>query len=400
MFEMLKKAMPDPIIGLTEAFKKDTNPQKINLSVGVFKDANGQTSVLDSVKEAERRILDGETSKSYPPLEGVPEFAEHVLPLLFGVDHALVRDRRAVLSQTTGGTGGLRVCADYLKKMHNQVTVWLSDPTWANHPAIFKAAGIPTKTYAYFDAVTNALSIDQMIAALEQMPAGDVVLLHGCCHNPTGTDPTSQQWGRIGRVLAQRELLPLVDIAYQGFGRGIREDAQGVLALADAGCEMLICSSYSKNFALYNERVGALTVVAHTDSAAQTVLGHFKASARANYSFPPTHGAKIVATVLGDAELRTQWEGEVKLMRDRIRGMRDFFVKSLAAAGVESDFSFVSRQNGMFCLSGLSKDHVAQLREGYSIYIVGSGRINVAGMTEGNMDRLCQAIAAVLQGHG
>lgn len=396
MFETLEQAPSDPIIGLTEAFKKDTNPQKINLGVGVFKDANGQTPVLDSVKEAERRILDGETTKSYPPLEGVSEFTEQVLPLLFGCHHAVIGDRRATLIQTTGGTGGLRVAADYLKKTHSQATVWLSDPTWANHPAVFKAAGVPTKTYTYFDASTNALAFDQMIAALEQMPAGDVVLLHGCCHNPTGQDPTPQQWSRIGQVLTQRKLLPLVDLAYQGFGRGIREDAQGIVALADAGCEMLICSSYSKNFALYNERVGALTVVAHTDFAAQTVLGHIKTCARANYSFPPTHGAKIVATVLGDAGLCAQWEGEVKLMRDRINSMRQLLVKSLAAAGVESDFSFISRQNGMFSFSGLNKDQVAQLREDYSIYIVGSGRINVAGMSESNMDTLCRAIAAVL----
>ena len=396
MFETLEEPTPDPIIGLTEAFKKDTNPQKINLSVGVFKDADGQTPVLQAVKEAQRRILDSESTKSYPPLEGVPEFGRQVLPLVFGPDHAVLRDGRTALVQTTAGTGGLRVAADYFKKMHPQATVWLTDPTWANHPAVFKAAGVATKAYPYFDAGTNALAFDEMIAALEQIPAGDVVLLHGCCHNPTGTDPDPQQWSTIGQVLVQRQLLPLVDMAYQGFARGIREDAQGVVALADAGCEMFVCSSYSKNFALYNERVGALTVVAHTESDAKKVQGHIKTSARANYSFPPAHGAKIVATVLGDADLRSQWEDELKAMRDRINHMRQLFVKSLAAAGVKTDFSFITRQNGMFSFSGLSKDQVARLREKYSIYIVGSGRINVAGMSEGNMDLLCRAIADVL----
>jgi len=396
MFEAIEKAPPDAILGLTEAFNKDPNPAKINLSVGVYKDAQGQTPVLETVKEAERRLLASEVTKSYKPINGAPEYAKAVQGLLFGEGHEVIASSRAATAHTPGGTGALRVAGDYLKRMHPGSRIWMSDPTWANHGNIFKAAGLEMKAYPYFDAGTNGLAFEQMLAALKQVSSGDVVLLHGCCHNPTGIDPTASQWAQIAGVLAGRDAVPLLDFAYQGFATGVREDAAGLLELCRPGSEMLICSSFSKNFGLYNERVGALTVVAGSADAADSVMSHIKACVRCNYSNPPAHGGAIVTTVLNDTDLRTQWEGEVTQMRERISRMRGLFVETLAAKGVAGDHSFITKQNGMFSFSGLNKEQVARLRGEYSIYIVGSGRINVAGMTEANMDRLCEAIAGVM----
>jgi aspartate/tyrosine/aromatic aminotransferase len=274
--------------------------------------------------------------------------------------------------------------------------IWLSDPTWPNHPGVFEAAGLQIETYSYFDAETNSLDMDKLRTALRSIPAGDVVVLHGCCHNPTGADPTAEQWAEIAELVYAQDLIPLVDFAYQGFADGLEEDAAGLRALSRPGQEMLICSSYSKNFGLYNERIGALTLLGGTADAAQLALGHLKLRIRTNYSNPPYHGGAIVATVLNDPQLRTAWEDEVRQMRDRINGMRRLFVERLAAHGVQQDFSFITRQRGMFSFSGLNRGQVDELRERYSIYIVGSGRINVAGMTEAKMDTLCAAIAEVL----
>lgn len=396
MFENVQVAPPDPILGLTDAFKADPNPAKINLGVGVYQDAQGRTPVLASVKEAERRMLAAETSKGYRPIHGAPEYGKAVQELMFGGSHEAVTSGRTVTAHTPGGTGALRVAGDYLHQNHAGATVWLSDPTWANHKQIFELAGLKTATYPYFDAAGNALAFDKMLDALGKIPAGDVVLLHGCCHNPTGIDPTVEQWGRIADVLAARKALPLIDFAYQGFGKGLKEDCAGLLAMTRADSELLICSSFSKNFGLYNERVGALSAVAKNKSHAQAVLSQIKIAIRANYSNPPAHGASIVTTILGDAALRTQWEQELKDMRDRINGMRKLFVDSLKAKGIARDFSFITRQTGMFSFSGLNKDQVQKLRDKYAIYIVGSGRINVAGMNEQLMGPLCSAIAEVL----
>jgi aspartate/tyrosine/aromatic aminotransferase len=398
MFETITPAPPDAILGLTEAFRKDPNPKKINLGVGVYKDAAGRTPVLASVKTAEERLLRAEQSKSYLDIDGSPTYTAAVQELLFGQGHEAVTSGRAVTAQAPGGTGALRVAADFLARVSPGKRVWLSDPTWPNHPNIFRAAGLEVAVYPYFDPALNGVNFERMMATVEQIPAGDVLLVHGCCHNPTGSDLTPEQWQRIAGVVAERRLLPLIDFAYQGFADGLREDAAGLLTMTRPGCELLVASSFSKNFGLYNERVGALTLIAADGTSAQAALSHIKGAIRANYSNPPSHGAAIVTTVLGDPELRRQWEGEVDEMCSRISTMRHLFVETLNEKGVDRDFSFIARQRGMFSFSGLNADQVKALRDQYSIYIVGGGRINVAGMTEANMDYLCSAIAAVLQG--
>ena len=396
MFEKLEMAPPDPILGLTAAFKEDPHPHKINLGVGVYKDAKGDTPVFASVKKAEERILARETTKTYLPIEGAPEYARAVQELLFGPDHPILSERRAVTVQTPGGTGGLRIAADLLHRHFPEARIWLSDPTWANHPKVFQAAGLEVGIYPYFDASANDLDFDRMMEALRRIPSGDVLLLHGCCHNPTGVDPSPEQWEEIARTVKERRILPLIDFAYQGLGEGLREDAAGLLVLCRAGVEMLVASSFSKNFGLYRERTGALTLVASDADTAARGLSQLKIAVRTSFSNPPAHGSAIVTEVLGDPELRRTWEAEVDGMRGRIGRMRRLFVDTLKAKGVKRDFSFIERQKGMFSFSGLTPDQVRELRERHSIYIVGSGRINVAGMTEENMDRLCSAIASVL----
>ncbi|HEX7009225.1 MAG TPA: amino acid aminotransferase [Phycisphaeraceae bacterium] len=397
MFEQVPTALPDAILGLTEAFRKDPNPHKINLGVGVYKDEQGNTPVMACVKEAQRRLLEAEKNKNYLPIEGSPEYGQRVRELLLGPDHEAITSGRAVTAHTPGGTGALRVVADYLKKLHPATRVWLSEPTWPNHPQLFSAAGLDLRTYPYFDAQTSALAFDAMLDTLgRELRPGDVVLLHACCHNPTGVDPTPQQWDQIAALLHEKQALSLVDFAYQGLGDGLEQDAVGLKRLAQPDRELIVCSSFSKNFGLYNERVGALTIIARQASQAQAVLSQVKTCIRTNYSNPPAHGGAIVTTILADAGLRAQWEGEVQQMRDRIQGMRRLFVQTLQAKGAKRDFSFIERQKGMFSFSGLNKEQVERLRKEEAIYIVGSGRINVAGMTPANMDRLCQAIVKVL----
>jgi aspartate/tyrosine/aromatic aminotransferase len=396
MFETVKTAPADPILGLTEAFNQDPNPDKINLSVGVYKDGSGKTPVLPTVKEAERRLLEGETTKSYLPMPGDPTYGSLVQKLMFGDGHGIVAEGRGATAHCPGGTGALRVASDYIHKLHPGSAIWLSDPTWANHPTVFEAAGLEVKTYAYRDPATNGLDFNAMIESLEQVPAGDVVLLHGCCHNPTGIDPTVEQWSQVGELIRRRGALPLVDFAYQGLADGIDQDGAGLRALVEHVDQLLISSSFSKNFGLYRERTGALTIIGSTAEQAQTVMSQVKLVIRANYSNPPAHGGGIVMTVLQDPELRAKWELEVAEIRDRINRMRHLFVETLKAKGVTRDFSAITQQRGMFSFSGLTREQVEELREKHSIYIVGSGRINVAGMTEANMDRLCDAIASVL----
>lgn len=395
MFESLEMAPPDPILGLSEAFRADPNPDKINLTVGVYKDRAGNTPVLSSVKKAERRILDTETSKGYLPIDGLPEQAAAVQSLIFGEGHEAIVSGRAISAQTPGGSGALRIAADLLRQL-GKTKIWLSAPTWPNHPGIFGAAGIEASAYPYYDAETKSLDFEAMCSALEGVGEGEVVLLHGCCHNPTGMDPTIEQWRALADLAKSRGFLPFFDFAYQGFGDGLAEDAQGLRAFCHEGCELMVASSYSKNFGLYNERVGALTIVARNPEAAEATRSHVKKTIRVNYSNPPAHGGKIVAAILGDPELRAEWEGEVAAMRDRIRSMRTLFVETLKAKGVQQDFSFLTRQKGMFSFSGLDKERVERLREEFSIYMVGSGRINVAGITEDNVERLCEGVAAVL----
>ncbi|MEA3363110.1 MAG: amino acid aminotransferase [Thermodesulfobacteriota bacterium] len=396
MFEKVQIAPPDPILGLTETFKADPNPDKINLSVGVYKDATGKTPVLETVKEAERRILEQEDSKGYLAMTGEPAYCTQVQQLLFGEGHEIIASKRAATAQCPGGTGALRVVGDYLHIVHPGAKIWLSNPTWANHNTIFSAAGLECEKYAYRDPQTNGLDFDAMYESIKKIPQGDVILLHGCCHNPTGIDPTPEQWSKIGDLLARQGVLPLVDFAYQGLANGIEEDRTGLLELVKKVKQMFICSSFSKNFGLYRERTGALTVVADDAKQANTVMSQVKLRIRYNYSNPPSHGGQIAAVVLSDQDLKTKWIEEVADMRSRINEMRHLFVKTLRDKGVEQDFSSIIEQRGMFSFSGLTKEQVLQLREKYSIYIVDSGRINVAGMTTDNMDRLCEAIKSVL----
>ena len=396
MFESLTAAPPDPILGLTEAFKADPNPQKINLGVGIYKDADGKTPVLDCVKKAEARILETQSDKSYKPIDGDAAYGRAVQQMMLGSGHPLLSSGRVATSDTPGGTGALRVVGDYLHQNHPSATLWMTDPTWANHPKVFASAGVPTQTFGYFDAAHNALDFDAMLAGLKQIAAGDVVLLHGCCHNPTGVDPSAEQWKQIAHVLAERGGVPLVDFAYQGFGDGLEEDAAGLRTLVDVVPELFVCTSYSKNFSLYNERVGAMSIIAADAERAAVVQSHVKVAIRTNYSNPPAHGATIITTILDDAELTGRWHKELAAMRDRINAMRELFVQTLATKGAGGDFSFITGQRGMFSFSGLNKEQVARLKDEYSIYIVGSGRINVAGMTESNMGRLCEAIVSVL----
>jgi aspartate/tyrosine/aromatic aminotransferase len=397
MFDTLPLAPPDAILGLTEAFNRDPNPRKINLSVGVYKDEQGKTPILASVKEAERRLLASEQNKGYLPIEGHAEYDACVQELLFGAGHEILTSRRAVTAQTPGGTGSLRVAADFLNKHFPAARLWHSKPTWANHGAIFAAAGMKVEAYPYIDAAGRGLDFAAMLAGLEQIPTGDVVLLHACCHNPTGIDPTRDQWREIAAVVQERNLLPLVDFAYQGFGEGLVEDAAGLVALAQPGRDLVVCSSFSKNFGLYGERVGALTIVAGNADAAQRALSQVKISIRTNYSNPPTHGAAIVATALADPQLRSQWEAELAAMRGRIHQMRRLFVATMKQKAPQHDFSFLASQKGMFSFSGLTNVQVDELRSKHAVYVVGNGgRINVAGMTETNMPALCEAIAAVL----
>ncbi len=396
MFEQFTPAPPDAILGLTEAFKKDPNPNKINLGVGVYKDEAGNTPVLRSVRQAEERILHQEKTKTYLPIEGSPAYAAATQELLFGADHEVIQSQRAATAQAPGGTGALRVAADLIRKLMPGTRVWLSTPTWPNHPSVFQAAGLEIGTYPYFDAAANSVAFDDLLAALREIPSGDAVVLHACCHNPTGVDLNAEQWRAVADVVAERGLLPILDFAYQGFSTGLREDAMGLLELARPGVELMVANSYSKNFGLYAERVGALTVVAKDAQAAGTMLSHVKQVIRANFSNPPAHGSAIVTTILGDPALRRQWEDEVAEMRDRINTMRHLFVETLNEKGVARDFSFIARQRGMFSFSGLNPEQVKRLRDEYAIYIVGSGRISVAGMSTQSMDYLCSAIADVL----
>ncbi|OPZ14234.1 MAG: Aspartate aminotransferase [candidate division BRC1 bacterium ADurb.BinA364] len=398
MFANLTMAPPDPILGLTEAFNQERNPAKINLGVGVYQDDSGKTPVFSSVKKAEKRLLEQEATKNYLPISGSPKYAAAVQQMLFGAGHSAIDQKRAATIHAPGGTGALRVAGDFLKQFAVPgAKIWVSDPTWSNHIGVFQAAGFEIGKYPYYDASSKGLDFEAMIKAMRGIPKGHIPLLHACCHNPSGIDPDMEQWSAIAAAVKERELIPLFDFAYQGLAHGIEEDAAPVRMFADLGVDMLVASSFSKNFGLYNERVGALTVVADSADSAEKALSHMKTVVRANFSNPPSHGGAIVETILSDPELKREWEGEVAAMRDRIRSMRERFVKTLAAKGVDRDFSFIARQNGMFSFSGLTEAQVKALRDRYAIYIVSNGRINVAGMTSGNIERLCEAIADVLK---
>ncbi|MDT3274623.1 amino acid aminotransferase [Shewanella sp. SP2S2-4] len=396
IFSQVLLAPADPILGLTDTFKADPRQDKVNLGVGIYKDEAGQTPVLASVKKAEAILLEQEKTKNYLGIEGVQTYNHVVQTLLFGEGSALITSGRAATAQAPGGTGALRIAAEFLLRNTDSHTIWVSNPTWANHQNIFETAGLAVKEYGYYKAEAHDIDFDTMMTDLSHASAGDVVLLHGCCHNPTGIDLTLAQWERVAQLCADKKLVPLFDFAYQGFGAGIEEDAAGLRLVASKVPELLVANSFSKNFGLYNERIGAVTVVAEDADAAVRAFSQVKRTIRANYSNPPAHGALIVSTILNDAALKAMWVQEVKEMRERIAEMRTLFVESLKAEGVTQDFSFISRQNGMFSFSGLNKAQVARLKDEFGVYIVGSGRISVAGMTKTNMPVICKAIAQVL----
>lgn len=396
MFEQVSTAPADPILGLTDAFKKDPRSEKINLGVGIYKNESGKTPILATVKEAEKRLLATETTKSYLSIEGIAAYGDAVQKLLFGQDSDVVLSNRARTAQAPGGTGALRTAADFAVKKLGIKKIWVSNPTWANHGNVFKTAGLNVVNYAYYNAENNDLDFDAMVDSLQSVEMGDLVLFHGCCHNPTGIDPTLKQWEVLAKLIADSGATPFFDFAYQGFAKGVEEDAQGLRIFAKYNKELLVANSFSKNFGLYNERVGGITLVAEDSEIAESAFSQIKSGIRSNYSNPPAHGAAIVTIILTDPDLYQQWDKEVADMRDRIKEMRELFVSTLKEKGVTKDYSFISRQNGMFSFSGLSVEQVNRLKEEFAIYIVGSGRISVAGMTKDNMQPLCDALVKVI----
>ena len=389
-------APPDPILGLAEAYRNDPRAGKINLSSGVFVDETGTTPVLPTVIEAERRLADAAGTKLYRPIDGELAYRDLVRALVLGADHEAVTSGRALATQTPGGTGGLRVAADLLHQTGSGQTLWMSEPTWPNHPQLFHAAGFRIRSYPYTDSTGRRIDEDAMLAALRGASPGDVVLLHGACHNPTGVDPSPDLWRRIGDVVQERHVLPLVDLAYQGFGDGLLEDAAGLLEIVRPGVELIVSTSFSKTFSLYAERVGAMLVIATSADDAAAVQSHVKAAIRTNYSNPPAHGADIVRTILADAELRARWEIELAAMRDRIKANRRALVEALEARSIPGDWGGIATQRGMFALLGLSTHQVAALRDEHAVYVVGHGRINVAGFTSANLGPFADALGAVL----
>jgi aromatic-amino-acid transaminase len=395
IFSAIAMAPRDPILGITEAFNADTNPAKINLGVGVYYDDNGKVPLLECVQKAEAKLMEQPTPRTYLPIEGLGAYDKAVQELVFGADSAVIQEKRAVTVQALGGTGALKIGADFLKRFSPDSQVYISDPSWENHRALFESAGFTVNNYAYYDPATHGVNFEAMLAALKAMPEGSIVVLHACCHNPTGAELNADQWGQVIQVVRANNLIPFLDMAYQGFGDGIAEDGAVVRRFTETTGPLLVSNSFSKSFSLYGERVGALSVVASTAEEAARLLSQLKRIVRTNYSNPPTHGGKVVATVLSTPELRQLWEDELAGMRVRIKQMRDELVKKLAEKAPGSDFEFVRKQVGMFSYSGLTKDQVEKLRA-ESIYAVDTGRICVAALNSKNIDRVVDAIAKVL----
>lgn len=395
-FAHVTLAPADPILGLTEAFLADQNPKKVNLGVGVYQNGAGKVPVLEVVREAEKRWYEKEDSKSYLGIDGVPAYRKEVQELLLGAGSELIAAGRVVTAQTVGGTGALRVGADFLRRFLPSSELYLSAPSWENHRAVFETAGFTVKEYPYYSPETHGLDFPAMKRALQAMPEKSVVVLHACCHNPTGVDLSPTEWEEVVAIVGERGLVPFLDFAYQGFGEGIEEDARSVRAFIGAGLPCVITSSFSKSFSLYRERVGAITFVTADAAEAKRVTSQLKRIIRTNYSSPSSHGAQVVALVLADRELRQQWTAELTEMRERIQKMRARFVEQLAARRIGRDFSFIQEQRGMFSYSGLELDKVLRLRAEFGIYIVDSGRICVAALNEQNLDYVTDAIARVL----
>jgi aspartate aminotransferase len=396
MFNSLTAMPADPILGLLTQYRADKHPNKVDLGVGVYKDPVGHTPILDCVKVAEKIRLDTETTKVYIGPTGSAPFNQLMGELAFGASHSVLLADRVRTVSTPGGTGALRVAADFIKRCNPNAVLWVSDPTWANHTGLFEAAGITVKTYPYYDYDNKTLKFDQMLATLNTIDKDDVVLFHACCHNPSGMDLSTDQWDEVVKVTVKQGFTPLIDMAYQGFGDGVDEDAYGVRQMAAAVESMILCSSCSKNFGLYRERIGACSIVAKDSTTANVALSVMLYVIRCIYSMPPAHGAAIVETILGTPALKQQWLAELKVMRDRINGNRTMLVEQLAVNGVDRDFSFIARQKGMFSFLGVNPEQVAILKQQYSVYMVGSSRISIAGISQTNVDYLAKSIAAVL----
>jgi len=394
-FSSVALAPDDPILGLTDAWLADPRSPKVNLGVGVYYDAQGRQVLPESVMRAEAILTARRRARSYIPIDGLPDYDSATRTLVFGENCRALAEDRVVTAQTLGGTGALRVGADFLKATLPAARAAISAPSWPNHKVLFRAAGFEVEDYPYYHPASHGVDFEAMRAALAAMEPGTVVLLHACCHNPTGADLSAAQWREVAQVVRDRGLLPFVDMAYQGFDRGIAEDAQGIALLLEAGVEnLLVANSCSKSFSLYGERIGALSLVCGSADEARRVRSQVKQTIRANYSNPPTHGAALVATILGDPDLRAQWEEEVGQMRDRIKAMRSGLVARLAALG-RTEFGFINRQAGMFTYSGLSAAQVQRLREEFAIYAVSSGRICVSALNESNLDYVAEAMAKV-----
>ncbi|MCR5881645.1 aspartate/tyrosine/aromatic aminotransferase [Rhizobacter sp. J219] len=395
LFAAVEMAPRDPILGLNEQFNADPNPNKVNLGVGVYFDENGKLPLLKCVAQAEKQMMEVPTARGYLPIDGIAAYDKAVQGLVFGAESAAVREGRVATVQGIGGTGGLKIGADFLKRLNPTAKVLISDPSWENHRALFTNAGFTVDTYPYYDAAKKGVNFDPMLAGLKAAPAGTIVVLHACCHNPTGYDITPAQWAQVVDAVKAAKLVPFLDMAYQGFGEGIKEDGAVIEQFMAAGLDFFVSTSFSKSFSLYGERVGALSVVCESKEEAARVLSQLKIVIRTNYSNPPTHGAQVVATVLNTPTLRALWEEELAGMRVRIKEMRTLLVEKLKAAGLKQDMSFITSQKGMFSYSGLSKEQMQRLRSEFGIYGVDSGRICVAALNKKNIDAVVSAIAKV-----
>ncbi|BFM07978.1 amino acid aminotransferase [Halioxenophilus aromaticivorans] len=396
MFESMPSLPADPILGLTVACRADTNPNKVDLGVGVYKNEAGVTPVLKAVKQAEAQYDASEASKAYLPAQGTEGFLAQVNDLVFGEGHSAVAAGRVATIQGTGGCGSLRVAAELIKRANSHAKIWISDPSWPNHASLLGSSGLDLAFYPYYDRDQQAIAFDQMMAALANTGPGDVVLVHACCHNPSGADLTTEQWQQLTDLALARGFTPFIDMAYQGFGDGLAIDAQGIRYMADKLPEVVVANSFSKNFGLYRERVGTISIVAQTASQADVVKGQMLNVARAIYSMPPSHGAAIVETILSNPELKSMWLSELDEMRDRILHLRQSLVKAIANTGCERDFSFIERQKGMFSFVGITPSQVEELKTAYSIYMVDSSRINICGLSSSNVAYVADAIASVV----
>ncbi len=396
LFTAVEMAPRDPILGLNEQFNADTNPAKVNLGVGVYYDDNGKLPLLKCVQAAEKQMMESPKPRGYLPIDGIAAYDSAVKALVFGADSEPVKSGRVATAQGIGGTGGIKIGADFLKKLNPGAKVLISDPSWENHRALFLQAGFPVESYPYYDAAKRGINFDGMLAALNAAAKGTIIVLHACCHNPTGYDITPAQWDQVIAAVKAKELTPFLDMAYQGFGHGIAEDGAVIGKFVAAGLSFFVSTSFSKSFSLYGERVGALSVVCESKDEADRVLSQIKLVIRTNYSNPQIHGGTVVATVLNTPALRAQWEEELAEMRVRIKAMRQKLVDGLKAAGVKEDMSFITTQIGMFSYSGLSKDQMVRLRSEFGVYGTDTGRMCVAALNSKNIDYVCAAIAKVM----